>query len=121
VLEIAGVKVSHQPVLDGVSLTPLFAGKMQERPRPLGFLLWTGKGNLAQSDFVKDTQAVWIDGKHKLVINPAGTAALYDIYADPQHKSSLAEREPETVQRLRSALDDWRRSVQASHAGKDFP
>jgi arylsulfatase A-like enzyme len=36
-LEIAGVSVEKQPVLDGTSLVPLIDGTMQRRPKPLGF------------------------------------------------------------------------------------
>ena len=36
-LELAGVKISKQPVLDGISLVPLLDGKMASRPRPMGF------------------------------------------------------------------------------------
>ncbi len=40
-LEIAGVTVEKQPVLDGVSLVPLIEGKMPARPRPMGFWDYT--------------------------------------------------------------------------------
>lgn len=36
-LEVAGVKPKHQPPLDGVSLLPLIAGKVDERSKPMGF------------------------------------------------------------------------------------
>lgn len=36
-LEIAGVKMKNQPVLDGVSLTSLIDGEMKARPRGMGF------------------------------------------------------------------------------------
>jgi len=36
-LDIAGVSVENQPVLDGVSLVPLIDGGMNTRPRPIGF------------------------------------------------------------------------------------
>ncbi len=36
-VELAGAKVDKQPVLDGVSLVPLFDGKMTSRPQPIGF------------------------------------------------------------------------------------
>jgi arylsulfatase A-like enzyme len=36
-LEIVGVEVEDQPVLDGVSLVPLIEGKMKKRPRAMGF------------------------------------------------------------------------------------
>lgn len=36
-LDIAGVRVPHQPVLDGVSLLPLIDGQREARPQPMGF------------------------------------------------------------------------------------
>ena len=44
VLELAGVTVDDQPVLDGVSLVPLLDGTMTERPEPIGFWQWPGRG-----------------------------------------------------------------------------
>ncbi len=125
-LDIVGVKVPDQPVLDGVSLVPLLDGKMEARGKPLGFMLWNGRGNFGQADFVKDTQGVWIDGSFKLIAAPAGkedkagAVQLYDIFADPAEKSDLAGKQPDAVAKMRSALDEWRRSVRASFDGKDF-
>jgi arylsulfatase A-like enzyme len=137
ILEIVGVAMPGQPVLDGVSLAPLLEGAMKERPKPLGFLLWNGTGNFADIDFVKDPQAVWIDGSYKLTVTPAGAGAgkakgappdagppppvrLVDIYADPAEKTDLAEKKPEVVARLRPALEAWQRSVRASYDGRDY-
>ncbi len=36
-LDIVGVKVKHQPILDGVSLLPLIEGKTDHREKPIGF------------------------------------------------------------------------------------
>ncbi|UCG50018.1 MAG: sulfatase-like hydrolase/transferase, partial [Phycisphaerales bacterium] len=36
-LDIVGVRVENQPPLDGISLTPLIAGAMKARPKPMGF------------------------------------------------------------------------------------
>ncbi len=36
-LEIAGVAIEKQPVLDGISLVPLIDGREAPRPRPMGF------------------------------------------------------------------------------------
>ncbi|HYW81017.1 MAG TPA: sulfatase-like hydrolase/transferase [Thermoguttaceae bacterium] len=36
-LEIVGVTMPGQPVLDGVSLVPLIDGRLETRPRPMGF------------------------------------------------------------------------------------
>jgi arylsulfatase A-like enzyme len=36
-LEIAGVRMAKQPPLDGISLVSLIEGRMQSRPKPMGF------------------------------------------------------------------------------------
>jgi len=36
-LDIVGVQMDDQPPLDGISLKPLIAGEMNERPKPMGF------------------------------------------------------------------------------------
>ena len=38
-IALAGAKVAHQPLLDGIDLAPVIAGKRTERP-PMGF--WHG-------------------------------------------------------------------------------
>jgi arylsulfatase A-like enzyme len=119
-----------QPPVDGVSLVPLLDGQMTARPRPLGFMLWNGKGDgeFKTADFVSDTQGVWIDGRYKLVVGPdkrksknANQVRLFDIYADPAEKMDLADKQPEIVKRMQAALDTWRRDVRASYDGRDYP
>jgi len=36
-LEIAGTRMDRQPPLDGISLVPLLDGRMESRPKPMGF------------------------------------------------------------------------------------
>lgn len=52
-LEIVGVKVDHQPVLDGTSLWPLLQGGPDTRAKPIGFWRSPGGGLIANS-------AVWM-------------------------------------------------------------
>ncbi|MBA4065640.1 MAG: hypothetical protein C0501_18375 [Isosphaera sp.] len=122
-LAAAGVKYPDARPLDGVDLTPLVRGQgMKERGKPLGFMLWNGKGGFDAADFVKDVQGVWIDGSLKLIVEPtSGLAKLYDVHADPGHKTDLAGKMPEKVEAMRKALDEWRRGVRASFDGKDYP
>jgi arylsulfatase A-like enzyme len=129
ILDITGVKMPHQPVLDGVSLLPLIDGKMTARPQPIGFLLWNGSGNgnkkkpgsFEQADFVADVQGVWIDGKYKLVIAPnSKSVQLYDIYTDQENKVNLAENLPDEVARMTKSLNEWRVAVRAGFDGKDY-
>ena len=136
-LEISGVKVAKQPVLDGISLVPLLDGKATERRKPLGFMFWKPgngiklksrnerNGALADANFIMDPQGAWIDGKYKLIVghgpvyNNGPGPFLYDFYADPNLKTNLADKDPQRVQNMTRALDEWRASVRASFDGKD--
>lgn len=123
ILAATGVKYPVERPLDGVNLLPLLKGEeMKDRGKPLGFILWNSKGKFEDADFVADTQGVWIDGNLKLVVEPKnGGAKLFDIFADPAHKTDLAAKRPEDVKRLRAALDEWRKNVRAGFDGKDYP
>ena len=121
ILDLVGVQMRRQPVLDGISLAPLLEGKMERRPKPIGFMLGPSAKELPDADFIQDTSAVWIDGAHKLSVGRKGeTVKLVDIYADPTEKKDLAAAQPEQVKALREALDAWRRSVRNSYERKDY-
>lgn len=47
-LEIAGVEMDKQPVIDGTSILQLFDNKMDKRQKPMGFWQW-GPGKLVSS------------------------------------------------------------------------
>ncbi|MBA4190403.1 MAG: hypothetical protein C0467_20640 [Planctomycetaceae bacterium] len=122
ILAATGVKYPDTRPLDGVNLLPLIKGEaMKDRGKPLGFILWKGKGAFGQVDFVSDTQGVWIDGSLKLIVEPGGGVKLFDIHADPAHKTDLAAKQSDDVKRLQTALDEWRKNVRASYDGKDYP
>jgi arylsulfatase A-like enzyme len=48
-LELAGVTVTKQPPLDGISLVPLLHGNMKDRPKPMGFWNYPAPGLLTPS------------------------------------------------------------------------
>ncbi|MDX1945851.1 MAG: sulfatase-like hydrolase/transferase [Pirellulaceae bacterium] len=136
-LDVVGVTMPNQPVVDGQSLVPLFDNRLTARDKPLGFLLWHGKSaNLAEVDLATEAQSVWIDGQYKLIVHPTkaapegkkrekaaaatGGIELYDIYADLPHKNNLAKDKPEVVAKMQAALATWQKSVHESLVGKDF-
>lgn len=127
-LDVIGITMPKQPLVDGISLVPLLGGTMTERPKPMGFMLRRDKIaqiKLEDVDFIGDTEGVWIDGKLRLVSHPAiddepARLALYDIFADPAFQNDLAAKQPDDVIRMRKALDEWRSSVRASFEGKDY-
>lgn len=47
---------------------------------------------------------------------PAGAVELYDLRADPEERTNLAEREPAVVARLDAALASWRASLTTAPA-----
>ena len=125
VLDITGVTLEHQPVIDGVSLLPLFEGRMEARPKPLGFTSGTFVGG-DDSDACELRRGVWIDGRYMLRVEPPHKSrreevvSLYDLAADPAQEKDLAGAEPERVRKMRADLEAWRKTVQASFAGKDY-
>ena len=123
VLDIVGVTMEHQPVIDGISLMPLFEGTMESRPKPLGF----ASGRYASNDGPVSCQllnAAWIDGRFMLRVNASKqrnteSVALYDLSTDPDQEKDLADEQPREVERMLQELAPWRESVKASFAGKD--
>jgi arylsulfatase A-like enzyme len=125
VLDIAGVSMKHQPVIDGISLLPLFDGKMQSRPKPLGFLSgsYASKNDLTLCEF---NGAAWVDGKHMLRLDSPNkrrktdSVALFDRIADPTQEKNIAAQHQQEVQQILKELEAWRESVKTSFAGKDY-
>lgn len=56
-LEIAGVRIASQPLLDGISLLPLINGRMSERSKPLGFWVFPAPGQRVRSSALLEEMA----------------------------------------------------------------
>ncbi len=124
--------------MDGMDILPLLDGKVKEREKPIGFMLWHGEKSpagtrLGTIDFVKGTQGVWIEGSMKLIVAQSGMETfndrhrartnrpgLYDIHADPGDSKDLSAAMPDRATAMRAALDRWRQSVRDSFDGKDY-
>lgn len=127
-LEAAGVTATNQnQPLDGVSLLPLFAGRMEARSKPIPF--WADVRRPA-------SHATLIDWPYKLHTHPAAARGpqgargggqrlpevlLYDLAKDPKEASNLAPSEGQRVARMTATLEAWKASVQKSFAGQDYP
>lgn len=121
IVEILGLKIP-QPIepLDGVSLLPLFDGRVSERPKPIGF--WHYGPKKGETGLPKDGgQAAWTENRYKLVKLGAAKFELYDLLADRDEKTDLAAQEPAVVARMKADLDAWQESVLKSHRGGDYP
>jgi arylsulfatase A-like enzyme len=99
--------------IDGISLKSLLVGQApSKRSRPIGFLHPS-----------LDRRAAWIDNDYKLVCQDLreGEFELYHLERDPAESKNLAKAEPERLNSMKKAFLSWRKSVEASMAGQDYP
>ena len=130
-VDLLGVKLNHPLPLDGVSLLPLFAGKMDSRPRPLGFWQFSGESEEEEDHADKaittnSGPSAWSDNRYKLVKTPPKKTApskweLFDLTTDRAEKNDVGAEHPEIVQRMKAELESWQLSVIQSYRGEDYP
>jgi len=108
VADVLGLRSDRRPEpIDGVSLLPLLEGRVNQRPRPIGF----------QSR----NQLALIDNRYKLYSSDEGkTCELYDLTNDPREERNLAAEKPEIAQTMIDTLNAWRASCRQSLDGKDY-
>jgi arylsulfatase A-like enzyme len=114
-VDILKLKVPN-PVepLDGISLVPLLAGRMKERPRPIGF--WQCNGDISTSS----GPSAWRDNRFKLVKSTPKKWELFDLTVDPAETTDVTEKNPETAIRMKAELEAWQQSVIRSCRGEDY-
>jgi len=107
ILEAAGIPMPKDKPLpiDGISLMPLFEGKMTERPSPIGFM--------------SGATTALSDNQYKLVAN-GKEKHLYDLTEDLGETKDLAGEKPEVVAKMSKALEAWEASVNKSKTGGDY-
>jgi len=118
-VDILGVKIPNQvQPLDGISLLPLFDGKMKTRPKPMGF--WQYGED--QPTFNTDSgPSAWNDNQYKLVKPAPGKWELYDLAADRSETTDIAGKHPDVLKRMKADLEAWQLSVIRSWHGQDYP
>ena len=91
---------------DGVSLLPLFRGEVDRRHRPLFF-------------HHRDRGAVIVG--HLKLLHQNGAYELYDLSNDDEETRNLYQEKDAKSQRIRQTYLDWKRGLEASRGGKDYP
>ena len=114
ILDILGAKPADKRPLDGVSLLPLFRGKMKERGKPIGFQ------SAGQVALIGDRYKIYGKGSKKNQPDKVPALKLFDLVNDPSEKNDLAAKLPETVKQMTLALEKWRASCRHSDTGKDY-
>jgi arylsulfatase A-like enzyme len=136
-LDLLGFKMKGQPEpIDGVSLVPLFDGKMTERPVPIPFETLGGTGTKGSRG---SPRMALVDNRYKFLTDMEGpptalttgpptvlaTGAdskdlLYDLLKDQGETTNIIEQQPELAKSMKAKLADFRESCKRSLAGKDY-
>jgi len=99
ILSVLNVASVAETVIDGISLVPLFQGRMKERPEPIGFEF---KKNYALS------------GNRFKLLHQGGKDLLFDLSADPSETRDVSMDHPDVVARMAKQLAAWRQSCRQS-------
>lgn len=97
----------------------------EEPDDPMKLRLDAGEINKDYPEDVLPGHSAWTDGDWKLhrIAGRNGqqvTIELYNLKDDPNEESNVAESEPERVEQMRQALEEWQRSVVRSLNGEDY-
>ena len=99
-MELAGERSRYSgnlPGLDGISITPTFAGKKLEREKPL-FFQYGG-------------WQVIREGSWKLAQKKNDPWQLYDLSRDRTETRNLASKFPERVLQMKTRWEEWAKEV----------
>ena len=116
IVDLLNIDISDktQPI-DGISILPLLDGKMEKRPKGIGF--WHPEGD----DILSTTRVAWLDNQYKLYKLGEDEFELYDLNADASEKMDVAAGHPDVVKRMKADMEAWQQSVTRSFRGKDYP
>lgn len=99
ILDLAGLGHGRAK-LDGKSLAPLLAGKSREH-KEYQYSEW---GPLTQPPYAQ--RRMVFDGRYKL-IDAHASLELYDLDADPHETRNLADKNGDTVTRLKAVMNSY--------------
>jgi arylsulfatase A-like enzyme len=119
-LDVLNIHPNKQPEpRDGVSLVPLFAGEMKERPVPIPF---ETRGGIHSKPSRGSPKMALVDNRYKLLTDMDDTAQplLFDLLVDPSESKNLASQFPDRVATMEKRLLDFRESCKESLAGKNY-
>jgi arylsulfatase A len=107
-LEIAGVKIPTNQIVDGRSIVPLLKQNGAPKPRQI-FWHYPHYSNQGGSP-----GGAMRDGAFKLIEwFETGQLELYDLQNDPAEKTNLIDKMPDKAVQMQARLDLWRRDVGA--------
>jgi len=116
VVDLLNIDISDQTQpIDGISILPLLDGKMEKRPKGIGF--WHPEGD----NILSSTRVAWVDNQYKLYKRGNDKFELYNLNDDVSEKTDIAAVQPEVLKRMKAELEVWQLSVTRSYHGQDYP
>ncbi len=111
-MELAGVRLPAETLLDGTSLASLWLG--QTATLPTRDLIWHMpvylEASAKKGSWRCTPSAALRRGRWKLIERfETGAAELYDLETDPGESTDVAGKHRDLTEELRAALADWRR------------
>jgi arylsulfatase A-like enzyme len=107
ILDILDMELPDDRPIDGESILGILTGTQKEREDGIGFIY--GK------------KISWVTTGHKLISTDGGQSfELYDLIVDREERADISKEEQTIAAAMRSELDAWMESVQASAEGKDY-
>lgn len=119
-LNICGINIKDQPIVDGLDVMPILQGKSAERPHPIAFQAPIKNDNnpLAKKG---EKQMALLDNRFKLLsFNSGKSYQLYDILNDPAESMDVADKHPKIVTQMKLQLEKWMLSCDNSARGNDY-
>jgi len=120
-LDAVGFKMKGEArPMDGISLLPVFEGKLKQRPVAIPFETLGGTGSNASRG---SPRMALVDNQYKLLTDMDGKGAtdlLFDLLNDKSETKNIALQFPEIVKAMKVKLVEFRESCKSSQAGKDY-
>lgn len=94
---------------DGEDMSDILLGKSRPRTKPIH---WEWRGGVAGYPEYCPPRLAVRDGQWKLFCDfDGGNVQLYDIPADPEERSNLADKHPDVVERMKAMAVAWHKSL----------
>ncbi len=102
------------PAIDGVSLTPLIGGSLQQRDESRAFAEAGRRGRIYYRSLQEERWKLVYGPKKEGAAPAAQDFELYDLAADPLESQDLSDREPAQVRRLSTRLLEWMKRAEGA-------
>ena len=109
VAKLIGAELPEEIQLDGEDVSDILLGESHPRKRPI---LWEWRFSVGGNPAYNPPGLAIRDNQWKLLVDPDGKRAeLYRPVDDPEERHNLADQHPDVVDRLKSIVLQWQRTL----------